>query len=74
MLGQYCRKFVAVPKIRSLQSGYACSAKPSLNEHVLLLTVNCRNTNIIHDATYHYYAGTEMEPPSIEGSDRDDRR
>ena len=50
------------------QALYAHSAKPPINEDPFLLTVNCRNTKIIHAAAYQYYAGTETEPPSIGGA------
>ena len=49
------------------QALYARSAKPPIDEDPFLLTVNCRNTKVIHDAAYRYYAGAETEPPSIEG-------
>ncbi len=31
------------------------------------LTINCRNTRNIHNASYHYYQGETIEPPAIEG-------
>jgi superfamily I DNA and RNA helicase len=31
------------------------------------LTVNCRNTEIIHNACYRYYKGEPIDPPSIHG-------
>lgn len=33
------------------------------------LTINCRNTRNIHNASYRYYHGDKVEPPSIEGRD-----
>jgi superfamily I DNA and RNA helicase len=49
------------------QALYARAAKPPINEDPFLLTINCRNTKIIHEAAYQYYAGAETEPPSIGG-------
>lgn len=47
---------------------YARSAKPPIDEDAFLLTMNCRNTRIIHDAAYRYYAGAATEAPSISGA------
>jgi UvrD-like helicase C-terminal domain/AAA domain/Nuclease-related domain len=47
---------------------YAHSAKPPISEDAFLLTMNCRNTRIIHDAAYRYYAGAATEAPSIGGA------
>jgi hypothetical protein len=32
------------------------------------LTINCRNTQFIHDAAYHYFAGELTDPPEIKGA------
>lgn len=47
---------------------YARSAKPPIDEDPFLLTMNCRNTRIIHDAAYRYYTGATTEAPSISGA------
>ena len=32
-----------------------------------LLTMNCRNTRVIHDVSYQFFRGQATEPPEIEG-------
>lgn len=36
-------------------------------EPPFILTMNCRNTRYIHEIASHYYSGTEMFPPAIQG-------
>lgn len=36
-------------------------------EYHLPLTINCRNTKFIHEASYHFYKGPKVDPPTIEG-------
>lgn len=50
------------------QAIYAGSAKPPVDEDPFLLTVNCRNTKVIHAASYRYYEGPETDPPAIDGA------
>jgi hypothetical protein len=38
-----------------------------ISDEPFLLTTNCRNTQFIHDAAYHYFAGELTDPPAIKG-------
>ena len=35
----------------------------------ITLTVNCRNTRKIHEAAYHFYSGSMIDAPEIDGED-----
>jgi hypothetical protein len=35
----------------------------------ITLTLNCRNTKKIHEAAYHFYSGSLIEAPDIDGED-----
>jgi hypothetical protein len=50
------------------QAIYAQSARPPIDDDAFILTSNCRNTKVIHDAAYRHYAGIETEGPSISGA------
>jgi len=44
------------------------SSEIPFKESVLSLTVNCRNTEAIHNAAYRYYDGMPTDPPDISGT------
>ena len=49
------------------QALYSRSADFPIKDPPFLLTVNCRNTQAIHDLSYGFYRGEQIDPPSIQG-------
>lgn len=39
-----------------------------IKDEPFVLTVNCRNTRVIHDAAYRYFKGEVTDPPEIPGA------
>lgn len=35
----------------------------------ITLSFNCRNTRAIHNAAYHYYSGSSIDPPELDGDE-----
>ena len=50
------------------QSLYKCSPEFPITEPPFVLTVNCRNTEFIHNFSYNFYEGDPTDPPEIKGS------
>ena len=51
------------------QDLYARASSFPITDEPFPLTINCRNTRNIHNASYHYYQGEAIAPPAIEGRD-----
>jgi len=51
------------------QAIYAGAPMPPINDPPFVLTVNCRNTGVIHAAAYQYYSGPETDAPVIVGAE-----
>ncbi len=51
------------------QDLYARASSFPITDEPFPLTINCRNTCNIHNASYHYYHGEAIAPPAIEGRD-----
>lgn len=51
------------------QNLYHRTSSFPIKDEPFCLTVNCRNTDKIHDVAYHYYKGTPIDPPEIQGQD-----
>ena len=49
------------------QALYHRSSDFPIQEHPFLLTVNCRNTEIIHNLAYRFYKGDPTDPSNIPG-------
>lgn len=49
------------------QGVYHRRGQVPIADEPFVLTVNCRNTEAIHDVAYRFYQGDPMEPPKIEG-------
>jgi hypothetical protein len=49
------------------QALYPRAARPPIQEAPFLLTINCRNTRVIHEAAYKYYEGIPTDHPDIDG-------
>jgi hypothetical protein len=51
------------------QNVYTRASTFPANAAPITLTVNCRNTKKIHEAAYHYYSGSIIDAPEINGED-----
>jgi superfamily I DNA and RNA helicase len=51
------------------QNLYARAGTFPIRDEPFSLTINCRNTAQIHDASYKHYKGVPVSPPDIQGDD-----
>lgn len=51
------------------QAVYGVRSSLPMERQPYLLVENCRNTRPIHEASYRYYEGEEVDPPDIDGAD-----
>lgn len=50
------------------QALYTRASTFPIQDQPFVLTVNCRNTQVIHQAAYQFYQGDPTDPPEIEGT------
>lgn len=51
------------------QNLYHRAASFPIKDDPFVLTTNCRNTKVIHDAAYRYFRGDQTDPPEIPGAE-----